>query len=269
MKKIIPFIFILLLTLSADSEAAYRIISLAPNTTEILFSLGLGDSIVALDNFSNYPEGVRGIERIGTFTNPDMERIILLKPDCILVNSGLEKSKEEYLKGLGIKVMKISPKSMEDLYRDISGMGEFFNKQKEAGAIIEDMRSRIKGVSGRMGRARPRVFVQIFDDPLTTVSFFIGDIIRLAGGENIASDIKDDSGIFSYEALVHRNPDAILVIGFSRTDNFSPAINAVKNNRIYRGLDPDIFLRPGPRSAEAVEKLNEILTSGNFSTLLP
>jgi len=261
MRKILLITIGFLLAVACRAEAGPRIISLAPNTTEILFCLGLGDSIVALDDYSNYPEGVKGIERIGTFTSPNMERIILLKPDCVLVNSALEKSKEEYLKGLGIKIIRVSPKDMEDLYRDIRGIGESFNKQKEADTIIKDMRSRIKGVSGRTGGARPKVFVQIFDDPLTTVSSFIGDVIRLAGGENIASDIKDDSGIFSYESLIYRNPDVILAIGFSRAENFSPAINAAKNNRVYKGLDPDIFLRPGPRSAEAIERLNEILTS--------
>jgi iron complex transport system substrate-binding protein len=259
-----------LLSISACrlEAAAPRIISLAPNTTEILFSIGLGSSIIAIDSFSDYPEEVEYIERIGTFNNPDMERIILLKPDYILVNAGLEKNMEDYLNNLGIKIIKISPKKMEELYGDIRKLGTIFNKEKNAENLIKDMQSRIENISKNKRGAEPKVFVQLFDDPLTTVSSFVSDIIRLAGGKNIALDIKDDAGIFSYEALIDRNPDIILELGFSGSDNFPESINAVRNKMIYRDLDPDIFLRPGPRSVEAIEKLNKILNSVSKVTLL-
>jgi iron complex transport system substrate-binding protein len=250
-----------LLAIACQAEAAPRIISLAPNTTEILFSIGMGDSIIGVDDFSDYPEEVNNIERLGTFNNPNMERIVLLKPDYILVNSGLEKNREDYLKSLGIKIIKISPRTMEGLYADIRELGVFFNKEKNAGDLIEDMRIRIADVSRNKKGAEPKVFIQLFDDPLVTVSSFISDVIRLAGGKNIASDIKDDAGIFSYETLIDRNPDIVLVIGFSESDNLPGSINAVRNKMIYKDLDPDIFLRPGPRSVEAIEKLSGVLNT--------
>jgi iron complex transport system substrate-binding protein len=258
MKKIILITLVLLFVFRCYAGSAHRIISLAPNTTEILFSLGLGDSIVALDDFSNYPEEVKDIERIGTFNNPNMEKIILLKPDYILVNSALEKAKKDYLNSMGIKVIKVSPKTIEDLYSDIRKLGAVFNKEERAKNIIQDMEYRIKNISHAKRGAAPKVFVQLFDDPLVTVSFFISDIIRLAGGKNIALDIKDDAGIFSYEALIDRNPDIILVVGFSGNTSFSRSINAVKNNRVYKDLNPDLILRPGPRAAEAIEILNKV-----------
>jgi iron complex transport system substrate-binding protein len=259
MKKIFFITMILLSAIASRAETAPRIISLAPNTTEILFSLGLGSSIVGLDEFSNYPEDVKNIERIGTFNNPNMERMILLKPDYILVNAGMDKNREDYLKSLGVKIIKVSPKTMEDLYGDVRKIGKIFNKEEDAEAIVRNMRSRIENASRDKKSPAPKVFVQLFDDPLTTVSSFVSDIIRLAGGENIARDIKDDAGIFSYEALVDRNPDIILELGFSGSDNFPKSINAVRNKMIYRDLDPDIFLRPGPRSVDAIEQLSEIL----------
>ncbi len=150
---------------------------------------------------------------------------------------------------------------MEGLYGDIRKLGTIFNKEKNAEDLIKDMQFRIENVSKNKRSAEPKVFVQLFDDPLVTVSSFISDVIRLAGGKNIAFDMKDDAGIFSYEALIDRNPDIILVLGFSRNANFSSSINAVRNKMIYRDLDPDIFLRPGPRSIEAIEKLSKILNS--------
>jgi len=261
MKKVLVFIFLLFLALEGKAEPTPRIISLAPNTTEILFSLGLGSSIVGVDDFSNYPEEAKNIERLGAFNNPNIERIILLKPDYILVNSGLGRAREDYFNSLGIKVIKISPKKMEGLYGDIRKLGMIFNKERNAEDLIKDMQARIENVSKNKRSTEPKVFVQLFDDPLITVSSFISDVIRLAGGKNIASDIKDDAGIFSYEALIDRNPDIILVLGFSRNVSFSSSINAVRNKMIYRDLDPDIFLRPGPRSVEAIEQLREILNT--------
>jgi len=259
MRKVFLIAIILSLVIALRAEAAApRIISLAPNTTEILFSIGLGDSIIGTDDFSNYPEKVRDVERLGTFNNPNIERIILLKPDYILVNSGLEKSIEDYLTGLGIKVIKISPKTIEDLYSDIKKLGVVFNKEEDAKNIIRGMQSRIKDISRTMEGRRPKVFVQLFDDPLVTVSSFISDIITLAGGENIALDMESDSGIFSYEALIDRNPDIILLVGFSGNASNFHSINAVKNKKVYKNLDPDLILRPGPRAVEAIEALNKI-----------
>jgi iron complex transport system substrate-binding protein len=258
MKKMLFFIFLLFLAWDCRAEADPRIISLAPNTTEILFSIGMGDSIIGVDDFSDYPEKVKNIERLGTFSSPNMERIILLKPDYIIVNSELEKNKKDYLNSLGIKIIRISPKTMEGLYADIKNLGVIFNKEKNAEDLMENMRFRISNIFKNEKSPEPKVFVQLFDDPLVTVSSFISDVIRLAGGKNIASDIKNDAGIFSYEALIDRNPDVILVVGFCDSDNFPKSINAVKNNRIYKNLDPDLILRPGPRAVEAIEALNKV-----------
>jgi len=258
MKKIILITLGFLLIIACRAEAVVRIVSLAPNTTEILFKLGLGGSIVGVDDFSNYPEKARGIERLGAFNNTDIERLILLKPDYILVNSGLGAEKEDYLNGLGIKVIRVSPKTMEGLFDDIMRLGMIFDKEGKAKEIVMDMRSRIDDVAMMQNGPRPKVFVQLFDDPLVTVSSFISDVIRLAGGENIAQDVKDDSGIFSLESLIDRDPDIILALGFYRDAGNFQTVKAVKNKKVYRGLDPDLILRPGPRAIEAVERLNRI-----------
>ncbi len=255
----IIFLFFTLVFADLGWAEGYRIVSLAPNTTEILFKLGLGKSIVAVDEYSNYPEEAKNIEKAGTFDKPDIEKIILLNPDYILVNAKFDTDKEVYLKKKGIKIIQVSPRTVESLCEDILKIGSLFNKEKEAAFIVNDINNRIKNLPRRSTGNRPKVFVQLFDDPLITVSSFVGDLIRLAGGENIAQDIKDDAGIFSIESLIDRNPDIIIVMGFSNKANFPKSINAVKNNRIYKDLNPDIFLRPGPRAIEAIEKFNRIL----------
>lgn len=227
--------------------------SLAPNTTEILFALGLGDSIVAVDEYSNYPEEAKNIERIGTFLNPNIEKMILLRPGYILTNTDMPHDKREYLETLGARIIKVSPLSVNGFLKDIENLGDIFNRREKAGLIIDDIKNRINALPVA---DKPKVFVQLFDDPLVTVSSFIGDVIEAAGGKNIASDIKDDAGLFSMEELIYRDPDIIVAVGFSSEFKIPSSIKAVRGNRIIRDLDPDILLRPGPRIIDAIEALN-------------
>ncbi|MBU1147584.1 MAG: ABC transporter substrate-binding protein [Candidatus Omnitrophica bacterium] len=246
MKKII-FLALFLLSVSTAKAGEYRIISLAPNTTEILFSLGLGGSIVGVDEYSDYPREARDIKRVGNFNRPNVEKILLLRPEHILVNADLDADLMDYLKARGAKVIKVSPKSVDELYRKMLALGRIFNRENRASFIIEDIKRRIKELPVKRGAGRPKVFVQLFHDPLVTGSSFIGDVVRLAGGNNIAQDIKDDNGLFSPEVLLYRDPDIIVKAGFSKDSD----------------LNPDILLRPGPRIILAIEELHKIFYEQN------
>ena len=114
---------IILFIASPDRAEGYRIISLAPNTTEILFALGLGDSIVGVDEYSDYPAKAMAIESVGTFLRPNIERIILLRPDYILVNSDMDKDAAGYLEGLGVTIIKVAPENVEELCDKIEKIG--------------------------------------------------------------------------------------------------------------------------------------------------
>lgn len=255
---ILTILFLFLLPVSECSAQKYRIVSLAPNITEILFTLGLGDSIVGVDGYSNYPEGVNNIERVGTFFNPNMERIILLKPDYIMMHAEMARGKSSYLKRSGVKIVEVSPNSVDEVCDSINMLGGIFGKEEKARLVVDDIKARINAVNNRRNGRKPKVFIQLFDDPLITVSSFIGDVIRLAGGDNIAWDVRDDAGIFSYEVLIDRDPDMVIIAGFSEKDSLPDCISAVKNNRVYRDLNLDVLLRPGPRAIDAVEELNRI-----------
>ncbi|MBU3911068.1 MAG: cobalamin-binding protein [Candidatus Omnitrophica bacterium] len=257
MKKALFLILVLFIAAMAYARE-FRIISLAPNTTEILFALGLGDSVVAVDEYSNYPDEVKEIERIGTFLRPNIEKIILLKPDYILTNAGMAEDKAQYLESKGIKIIRVSPGNVEELMKDMQRVGNIFNRKRQADSIVASIKNRTRDLPGVRKGARPRVFVQLFDDPLVTVSSFIDDVIRIAGGKNIAGDVRSDSGLFSLEELIARDPDIIIDMGFSRQSGFPSSINAVKNKRIIKGMDPDILLRPGPRIIDAIEELNRL-----------
>ena len=262
MKKAALFILIFFIAAKAYAREP-RIVSLAPNTTEILFALGLADCVVAVDRYSDYPEEAKNIKRLGDFNDPSIEDLILLRPGYILVNTDMPADRRSYLEGLGVKIVKVSPKTVEGLFHDIERLGDLFNRRHKASELTEAIKVRLKALPADKGKNKPKVFIQLFDDPLVTASSFISDVIRLAGGENISSDIKEDAGLFSMEELIKRDPDIIIMIGFSSGSVIPASVRAVRDNRIIRNINPDILLRPGPRAIDAIEVLNKLFYEKN------
>jgi len=264
MKKLLTVNFMLIFSLVASSYSfssenkKLRVVSLAPSTTEILFELGMGDFIVGVDEYSDFPKATKDIECVGTFISPNIEKIILLRPDYILINADIEPGEADYLEAQGAQIVKVSPDTVHELCEDIESLGVLFDKKYEAAYVVREIKKSITDAASNLKGHRPRVFVQLFDDPLITGSSFIGDVVRLAGGDNIAWDVKDDAGLFSFELLIERDPDIVVAVGFSGESMPVSSIAAVKTNRIYKDLDPDVLLRPGPRIKDAIRELNRI-----------
>ena len=246
-----------------------RIISLAPATTEILFALGLDKEIVGLSEFCNYPKEAVSKEKIGTFSQPNIEKILSLKPDLIFC-TGLEQSTAiAKLRQLGLNVFVSDPKNINELFWSIREIGKLTSKEKESAALIDGMKSRIKKINSKVSQIsedkKQKVFIEIWHSPLTTVGrgSFINELVELSGGINITSDIKSAYSSVAYEVVLKRNPDCIIL---AYMGNLSPIeqvmarpgwrnIAAVKNRRVYNDINPDSLLRPGPRVVEAVEEL--------------
>jgi len=252
-------------------DSKLRIISLAPATTEILFALGLDKEIVGVSEFCNYPDGAKAKQRIGTFSQPNIEKILSLKPDLI-VCTGLEQAPAiAKLRQLNLNIFVSDPKSINELFISIREIGRLTEKVKEAEVLIGKMTYRIKEVNSRVSKIpqseRQKVFIEIWHSPLTTVGAgsFINELITLAGGINITADLKSAYSTVAQEVVLKRNPDCIIL---AYMGNLSPVeqvitrpgwnnITAVKNKRVYNDIDPDSLLRPGPRIVEALEGLNK------------
>jgi iron complex transport system substrate-binding protein len=246
-----------------------RYISLAPSTTEILFALGQNDEIVGVSSFCNYPPKAKGKEKVGTFSQPNIEKILSLKPDIIFC-TGLEQAPIiRELRQLNLKVYVSDPANIEGLFNSIREIGKLTGKDEEAnilikkmGAVIEEINSKVKSIPQK---AKPRVFVEIWNDPLMTVGggSFIDELVTLAGGVNIASDTKRSYVYFSPEQVIKRNPNCIILTYMSKDRPLKTVgerlgwqeISAVKNNRVYNDIDPDLLLRPGPRLVEGLKEL--------------
>jgi len=254
---------------SAQDSSNLRIISLAPSTTEILFALGLDDEIVGVSSFCNYPAQAKTKEKVGTFSQPNIEKILFLKPDVIFC-TGLEQAPiVRELTHLNLKVYVSDPSNLEELFNSIRDIGKLTDKEREAGILIKKMQASIAEVDSQVRlipqKNRPKVFVEIWADPLMTAGegSFIDELITLSGGVNIAADTKRAYSYFSPEQVIIRNPDFIILTYMSKEQPLKMVrsrlgwgkISAVKNNHIYNDINPDLLLRPGPRLIEGLKEL--------------
>lgn len=251
---------------------ALRIVSISPATTEIACALGLTDNLVAVSTYCDYPPEVAKKEKVGSFSEPNIEKILALKPDIILA-TGLEQAQTVgKLKKLGLRVMVSDPKTFRELYDSVLAIGKACGREKEAVSLTEKMKQTISAVSKRVALTapdkRPKVYFEIWHDPIMTAGkgSFIDEMITVAGGVNITSDAPRPFSQFSPELIVQRDPDVIvlgyMVKGAGASGSLSKRfgwdkIKAVRQNRVYDDIDPNMLFRPGPRLADAVVQLNE------------
>jgi len=257
----------------ASETEKQRIISLAPATTEILFSLGLSENVIGVTTFCNYPPEVKNKGKIGTFSQPNVEDILFLNPDLTFATGLEQASIVQKLKQLGLKVYISYPSSLDELLNSIEEIGKLTNREKEAHDLTNQMKNKVGQIKRKVESIpedkRPKVFVEIWHDPLMTAGSgsFVDELITLAGGINIAHDTPRAYCYFSPEQVIERNPDCI-IFGYMDEQLSQPGvrnrlgwnkIKAIRNNRLYNDINPDLFLRPGPRLIEGLEKIYQKL----------
>jgi len=253
-----------------------RIVSLAPNITEILFSLGLDEEIVGVSIHCNFPEKAKSKVRVGSYISLDFEKVISLKPDLIIATGiGNTRDMVDRLGKLGFQTYVIYPKNFDDILKSIAHIGQVVNREKEARMIIEGMRKRSQRVIElTKGLPRPKVFIQIGDAPVVTVGkgSFADDLIRLAGGENIAKKEKEVYPRFGMEEILKRSPEVIVISSMNPKGDYQKilqewtrwkTIPAVKNGRIHL-IDSDLLDRPSPRIIDGLEELAKVLHPERF-----
>lgn len=249
-----------------------RIVSMAPGHTEILYALGLGDRVVGVTAFCNYPPEAEAVEKVGDLMGMNVEKIASLEPDLVIAIEGLD----EYVAKVeeaGIPVLLLQPKDLESVYSTIEAIGAATGTQEAAEALANDMRARIAAVEEKVKGAatRPTVFYEL-DATEPARPYTVGpgswhdDFITMAGGENIAGDAATPWVHYSAEEIITKDPD-LIILGDA---NFgvSPAaamarpgwdvLSAVKNGAVYP-INDDLVSRPGPRMVEGIEALAAIL----------
>ncbi len=262
------------------SLSAYpnKIISLAPSSTEILFALGLGDKVVAVTNYDDYPYNftawieAKNMTSVGDFKEPNMEVIASLSPDLILVSGGVQEESIGTLRELGYKVLVLNPTTVNGVLKNIELVGNATGKNAEATALVNEIAGRVETVVNKVAEAasKPKVYYEVYYE--STSSWTIGsqawqtELIKKAGGTNIFEDQAIDYYQYQVEALINRNPDVIVLPASGMGTGGLESLDAVKarpgwdttsavqNDRLYR-IDSNIIERAGPRVADAIEQL--------------
>jgi iron complex transport system substrate-binding protein len=247
-----------------------RIISLIPAVTEMLFAIGAGPQVVAVSSFDRYPPEVGKLQRVGALLDPDVERILSLRPDLVAVYASQSDLRTQ-LERAKIPVYVYSHAGLADVPVTLTQIGERVGHAREAADLVRSIQSRIDGVRSRVaGRARPRTLIVFDRETLTLRGIyasggigFIHDMVEAAGGDNIFSDVKQQSVQATSELILARRPDAILEL---RGDPVAAGIKAreievwhalaslpaVRNSRVYF-LDDQKTVVPGPRIGEGIE----------------
>lgn len=260
------------------SSEPQRIVSLAPSHTEILFALELGDKVVGVDKFSNYPPEAEKIEKVGGFSDPSLEKIASLQPDLVL-GTGLHKKLLPQLESLGAAVLLLESRDVEGALAHIQLVGRVTDRSRVAEQVVAEIRVRLERIKSKVQTVpqeqRPWVYYEVYSEPIMTVGphTLIHQLIEWAGGRNIAYDAQTDYPEFSAEAVIQRNPEVIIFPSFHGTASLTVeklrarpgwgSIRAVKEGRVYP-IDADLISRPGPRLAEAAEELARLILPQHF-----
>lgn len=242
------------------TDSGFKIVSLSPAMTEILFALHAQNLLVGVTTFCDYPEQAKDIYIVGDFSNPSLERIVGLKPDLVIVNLPEQLRTKNQLERLQIKTFISSPESLADMYREIAEIGKIVNKESVAESLINAMKTQIKPSEGG---AQKRVYIELSPRPIVTIGryTFLNEMLELAGGVNIFSDLKKDYPVVSQEEIIKRNPEIIILLHpYDIADRVGwMDIEAIESKRIYRDLNRDVLMRPGPRLVEGFRALRKVL----------
>ncbi|MFC2048307.1 ABC transporter substrate-binding protein [Chloroflexota bacterium] len=252
-----------------------RIVSLAPSNTEILFALGLADKLVGVTEYCDYPEAAKDKPKIGGYATVDIERVVEIQPDLILATGYHEAEVIPKLERLGLTVLTLDPRSLDEILEAITLAGKCTGKEDEASQLVTDMEKRVNAITekttGLSASARPRVFYIVYRDPLMTVGSdtLTHELIVKAGGINIAQDLTGDYPTMGLEAVIAANPQVIvasyghgsvedLPLQFALTEPRLSDVDARVNNQVY-GIDTDVGSRPGLRIVDGLELLAKMI----------
>lgn len=251
-----------------------RVISLAPNLTEIVFAIGAGDRLVGRTTYCNYPPEAKSVGEIGDTLHPSLERIISLKPQLVLMStaSQLEVFLQQ-LQSQNIAVFVTDPHDLEGVFRSMDQVGLILGHEEQAKFLVQKLRERATRVEETVKQRPPvRVFYQLSAEPLYTAGHdaFVTDLIRRAGAVSVTADVPGAWPKYSNESALAARPEAIILptggsmgagnLTVTEALRQSPA---VLEGRVYK-INDDHLVRPGPRAVDGLEAMARALHPDAF-----
>jgi iron complex transport system substrate-binding protein len=262
MRSSFSLTLLLFVAVAAHAAApAQRIVSLAPHLTELAFTAGAGDHIVATVEFSDHPDAARNIPRIGDAFRVDLERLLALRPDAVLVwESGTPAPTVERVRALQVPVVLFQTQRLEHVATVLRAIGRLAGTSEVAERAASDYERRIQELRDQYrARASLSVFIEVDDRPLYTVNGqqIISEIVELCGGRNVFADLSELAPAIGIESVIAANPQVIV-----STDDTVPDaaaewdrwrhIDAVRTGNVYT-LRSDDIARATTRLTVAVE----------------
>jgi iron complex transport system substrate-binding protein len=248
-------------TLLKLQQPALRIVSLAPHLTELAFAAGAGDRLVGVVRDSDFPPEARTIPEIGDAAGADYERILALQPDLVLAwGSGNRRVVIERLRALGLPVLVLEPRRLDDIARHLRLLGSVAGTQALADAAAADFERQVQALRRTYAGGAPvDVMFELWHRPVMTVNgeHLISDALRLCGGRNVFADLPLLAGEVSMEQVLARDPEAIIVGSEAAgADDWKafPWLRAVSAGQVY-SVSADLITRQTPRTLEAVRQI--------------
>lgn len=257
---------------------AARVVSLAPELTEILFAAGAGPAVVGVTTYCNYPAEALRLPKVGAFSAKtiSLESILALKPDLVVGNLAAHGRLALDIERAGLRFAALPTRDFEAVYGSILLAGRVAGDEARAASLVSMMRARVEAVRASASKTprdrRPVVFWETWDEPLMSAGpdTFVGQIIEAAGGVNCFADAGSDWPVVSLESLLARDPDWILSAAshgkalsaerLAARPGWS-TLRAVRSGHVAF-LDGDVVSRAGPRFVDALEAVAAILRQG-------
>jgi iron complex transport system substrate-binding protein len=248
-------------------QSAQRIISLAPNITEVLFHIGAGKQIVGADEYSNYPAAAGKITRVNNYATVNYELILSLQPDLVIAwQSGNGEAIIRRLRELGIPTYIVETRRLEDIPHLFRRLGQLSGQSKQAQQMADKFAQNLQRLRALNQQKTPlKVFYQIWSDPLITLNgeHMISDVIKLCGGENIFAKALPLVPYVNIESILAADPEVIIAGGSKQDQQVQsvkwqkwPSLSAVKNRHIYT-IPADLMQRHSDRILQGTQIMCE------------
>ena len=248
-----------------------RIISLAPNLTEILFSIGCGDKIAGVTSYCNYPPEARSIQKVADLVSVNYEALAAANPDVVFLTvEGNPKESFDKITGMGIKVFVSNPRNLNGIIKTINDFGKITGNEKKAEIESKRILSKIDSLKKKIDPDhKPKVLLLVSISPLMSVgeNTYLNEVINMAGCINISATTASNYPVLNREEVLIKNPDYIFVPNDLSNNPLEvlkaypewKILSAAKKNNI-KLINADIIQRPANRVSEAVEEILNLIS---------
>lgn len=252
-------LWLLALCCALPASAAQRVISLAPSTTELAYAAGMGETLLAVSAYSDYPPEAKKLEQVASWQGINLERILALKPDLILAwRGGNPQRLLDQLASFGIPIFYADAKNIDDIAKSLDALAQYSPHPEQAHQAAEHIRQQMAALTAQYADNQPRrVLLQFGTQPLFTASAATlqSQVLTLCGAENIFADSRVPWPQISREQVLTRQPQAIVITGGEKQIVSVKAFWAPQLAVPIVALNEDWFNRAGPRIMLAAQEL--------------